>query len=125
LQGETDPHQIVAIIGGYHSSLEAQRQNRERLADLNAMSVGNRTSGSPSGTSDYLEHQRFMQEKMEAETYEMLHPKVPTSQSRIRFVPASATSGNQFLTGPGIPNLPLPPTAQPTFQAVNPEQGNP
>jgi hypothetical protein len=125
LQGETDPRQIVAMIGGYHSSQEAERQNRERLVDLRATSVGDRASGPSSPTPDHFEQQRLTQEKMEAETYEMLHPKVPPGQSRIRFVPASAFSGSPFLIAPGIPNFPLPPTAQPTLQAANPEKGNP
>jgi hypothetical protein len=125
LQGETDPHRILAVIGGYHSSQEAQRQNRERMAALPATSVAARTSGGPSAMSDYLEQQRSMQEKIEADAYERLHPKVPPSQSRIRIVPAWATSGSPFLSLPGIPNIPLPPTAQQTLQAANPEKGNP
>jgi hypothetical protein len=125
LQGETDPQQIVAVIRGYHSSQEVQRQDGERMAALRAASVAARASGPSWSRSDYLEQQRSTQEKIKAETYERLHPKVPPSQSRIRVVPASAISGNPFPIAPGIPIFPLPPTSQRTLQAANPEKGNP
>ncbi len=104
LQGETDPRQIVADIGGYHSVQEAQRQDRERMMAFRRTSESARTPVGSPAMSDYLDKQRSMQEKIEAETYESLHPKVPPSQSRIRLVPSSTIAGNPFPVAPGIPN---------------------
>jgi hypothetical protein len=125
LQGETDPQQIAADIGAYHSMQEVQRKDGERKPALLATSVAAGAPGPSSPMSDYLEQQRSMQEKIETDTYERLHPKVPPAQSHIRLVPASAISGSPVLIAPGIPNFPLPPTAQQKFQEANPEKGNP
>ena len=125
LQGENDPQQIVADIGAFHSEQEVQKRDQERMASLRAASLTAQTAGSSPTMSDYLERQRLMQEKMEAETYDMLHPQIPPSQSRIRFVPASTIQGKPFLIAPGIPSFPIAPLSQQIPQPQVLEKGNP
>jgi hypothetical protein len=125
LQGETDPQQIVADIAEFHSEQEVQKRDRERMASLRTAPLTGQMAGSSPATSDYLERQRLMQENAKAEAYQMLHPKVPPSQSRIRIVPALTIQGKPSLIAPGVPSFPIPPPLQQVSQTPIPEKGNP
>jgi hypothetical protein len=121
LQGETDPQQIVADIMVYHAEQEAQKPNQHQIAGLSPASSTGQPPASQ-GMRDYLDNQRQMREKIEADTYDLLHPIVPPSLSRIRVIPASAIRDNPVSPVPNFPAI-SPLQLQPN-QPIN-EKGTP
>lgn len=102
LEGETDPRQIIADIDGFHRADEA-RQARSMQIDPAQQAVQPSSFAQPSPNDDYFAQQRRLQQKIEQETDEQFHPKVPLSQTRIRFVPSSTIQGKRFNESPFYP----------------------
>jgi hypothetical protein len=115
LQGVRDPQQIIADIAAYQLEQQAHRQSQP-VQPYQPPQAFNTAPATPSPIDAYLEKQRLFQEQIQAEAFERLHPKVPLSETLIRFVPASTVQGKQFSLPSSASITPVIPSTQVTVQ---------